>query len=504
MNEELLKDKFLGCLVGLAVGDALGATNEFVAYKNVVKLTDIVGGGVHKLKIGEWTDDTSMALCLAESLIEKNQFDAVDQMERYVRWYRHGYNSVKGYCFDIGNSTANALEFFEKSKISYSPYLEAGGNGAIMRMAPIPMFYFGDPLEMMKMAVENSKTTHPSVDSMSSSELMTAFIYMSFLEYKESFLHDRKSGILNLLWWPEEILKHFCKEGRLDDNKDIHKMVADIILMNYIKKTPPDDITKPYVSGSGHAPYTLEAAVWAFYNHDNFKDGALAVVNLGGDADTTGAVYGQIAGAYYGLSGIPKEWVDKIKDIDRIKKYAEQLYELNLKKRKPVMNKEEKFTFFWKDKDVFSQWHASDFTVDGVKFKNAEMYMMWKKAMLFGDAETAENVLQAKHPKECKALGRKVSGFVKETWEENCKNFVYDASFHKFSQNPSMKKILMATGDTILVEASPYDAIWGIGLDEKAARETPSEKWPGTNWLGEILTKLREDFKKAQKQPINN
>ena len=156
-----------------------------------------------------------------------------------------------------------------------------------------------------------------------------------------------------------------------------------------------------------------------------------------------------------------------------------------------------KYTFFWQDVSPFSQWHKVGFKVDGVFFKTAEYYMMYKKAMLFCDANIAEQVLKAKHSKDAKDLGRKVKGFIREDWEENCKRFVYEGNHAKFTQNPHLLKQLMDTDGTLLVEASPYDAIWGIGMDEETARNTPESKWRGTNWLGEILTKLREDLKKS-------
>lgn len=156
---------------------------------------------------------------------------------------------------------------------------------------------------------------------------------------------------------------------------------------------------------------------------------------------------------------------------------------------------DKKYTFFWKTESPFSNWHHAEFIIDGVKFKNTEAHMMWKKAMLFGDTDTAEDILKAKHPRDCKAFGRKVKGFDKKIWEDNCKQFVYDGNYAKFTQNPSMLKILMATGKTKLVEAAPNDNIWGIGLDEDAAKKTPESEWPGKNYLGEILTELRDNLK---------
>lgn len=158
-----------------------------------------------------------------------------------------------------------------------------------------------------------------------------------------------------------------------------------------------------------------------------------------------------------------------------------------------------KYTFFWKTASPFSQWHPVGFTIDGIHYKTAEHYMMWKKAMLFGDAIKAEEVLQTNHPKDTKQKGKEVSGFNKEEWEQNCKRFVYEGNHAKFTQNPVMLKALMDTGDNLLVEASPYDKIWGIGLSEEQAKKTPEAQWPGTNWLGEVLTKLKEDLKQQYK-----
>lgn len=154
----------------------------------------------------------------------------------------------------------------------------------------------------------------------------------------------------------------------------------------------------------------------------------------------------------------------------------------------------QKYTFFWKTESPFSNWHHAEFVIDGVKFKNTEAHMMWKKAMLFGDAETAEEILKAKHPRDCKAFGRKVKGFDKYIWEENCKQFVYDGNYAKFTQNPALLKALMATGNTEFCEASPMDFLWGVGMSEDNPKIHDKANWKGKNWLGEILTKLRNDL----------
>jgi ribA/ribD-fused uncharacterized protein len=161
-------------------------------------------------------------------------------------------------------------------------------------------------------------------------------------------------------------------------------------------------------------------------------------------------------------------------------------------------NKQKKYTFFFRSESPFSQWHPSKFIVDDVKFENAEMFMMWKKAMAFSDFETADKIIACKHPREAKELGRSVKNFKKEVWDELSKRVVYSGNYAKFTQNKHLLSMLMNTGSTKFVEASPYDKVWGCGLDEEQAKNTPEERWPGKNQLGEILTRLREDLRNRE------
>ncbi|MGZ0041432.1 NADAR family protein [Paenibacillus ottowii] len=154
----------------------------------------------------------------------------------------------------------------------------------------------------------------------------------------------------------------------------------------------------------------------------------------------------------------------------------------------------EKFTFFYRSHSPFSQWYPCEFVVDGLEFNCAEQYMMLKKAQLFGDEEAALKIMQAPTPREQKARGRSVRGFTQSLWEANCQQFVYDGNYAKFTQNVNLLKHLLKTKGTTLVEASPTDTIWGVGLAENDARIQHRKLWRGTNWLGEILTNLREDL----------
>lgn len=317
--EVSLKDRFLGCLVGLAVGDAYGTTFEFTKRTRMPQELhdDIIGGGPFDMKPGEWTDDTSMALCLAESLIEKG-WDPDDQMKRYIKWWQEGYNSVKGECFDIGGATRQALSWYNMTNgQQYVQDTQAAGNGVLMRLAPIPMMAYTKDHHVFTLVpcAFESVMTHPSSQSIECAMILGAVLNKILSGEKEKekilkfdLLMDENSKQI----YNDIFEKYSCHEnGRIESIKN----------MEYLKR----DVSE--LSGDGYCVYTLEAALWAFATTDNFKDGLKKVISLGDDTDTTGAVYGQIAGAYYGIQNIP--WVDKIAWIEKINKLASDLYEAN-------------------------------------------------------------------------------------------------------------------------------------------------------------------------------
>jgi ribA/ribD-fused uncharacterized protein len=154
----------------------------------------------------------------------------------------------------------------------------------------------------------------------------------------------------------------------------------------------------------------------------------------------------------------------------------------------------DKYTFFWKDKDIYSQWHPVGFEIEGVYFKTAEHYMMYRKAELFKDTKSMEEVLESNHPSDAKSIGRKVFGFNNKRWREFAQNAVYKGNYAKFTQNKNLRDGLLKTEGTKLVEASPYDKIWGIGLNEEDAKKVGEENWKGTNWLGVVLDQVRKDI----------
>lgn len=152
----------------------------------------------------------------------------------------------------------------------------------------------------------------------------------------------------------------------------------------------------------------------------------------------------------------------------------------------------DKYVFFWGS--VFSQWYTCTFEIEGMEFNCAEQYMMYKKAKLFGDEEIAELIMKEPFAREQKALGQRVRNFDKTKWEWHCKDIVYDGNYAKFTQNPYLLEELLRAKHRKYVEASPFDKIWGIGMKEYDRGVENPENWKGTNWLGETLTRLKNDL----------
>jgi len=299
-----------GCFVGLACGDALGTTLEFEEPGSFEPIDDMVGGGPFGLKPGQWTDDTSMALCLAASLLLKKGFDPADQLRVYVTWWKHGEFSSTGRCFDIGNTVRSALIEYQNTGDPYCGQMDerSAGNGSIMRLAPVAMAYANNPMIGIEKCGDSSRTTHGVLDCVDACRYFGGLIIGALNgETKEQLLSSKYSPVDDQ--WIETPLS---------------ENINTIALGSFKNKQPPE------IKGTGYVVKSLEAALWAFYNSKGFEDGALMAANLGGDADTTAAIYGQLAGAYYGLGGIPVRWVNKIYKLTTIKMYAESLCDLSL------------------------------------------------------------------------------------------------------------------------------------------------------------------------------
>ncbi|MGJ8638008.1 MAG: ADP-ribosylglycohydrolase family protein [Opitutaceae bacterium] len=301
MNE--IENRLSGCLFGLACGDAVGTTVEFKERGTFEPLTDMVGGGPFNLLPGEWTDDTSMALCLATSLVDCEDFDPRDQMERYCRWHQDGYLSSNGVCFDIGGTVQSALRMFRFSGNPFAGSTDefSAGNGSLMRLAPIPIFYT-DWATAIHWSAESSRTTHGAEACVAACRLFGSMLHKAIRGCsKEAILLDA----------------HFPE----DTSADLPDAIQSIAEGSYRAKQSEE------IRGSGYVVQSLEAALWSFYTTDNFRDAILRAANLGNDADTTAAICGQIAGAYYGLSGIPDEWRARLAKDYLIESLTESLLE---------------------------------------------------------------------------------------------------------------------------------------------------------------------------------
>lgn len=319
MNDAIsLQARYRGALLGLAAGDAVGTTLEFKPPGSFAPITDMIGGGPFGLKPGEWTDDTSMALCLADSLIQCRGFSPSHQLYRYSQWKNKGLYSVKGFCFDIGGTTSRAIRRFDDGlrrgerldELQYCGSVDpnTAGNGSLMRLAPVVLAYAHDTEKAIDFAGKSSMTTHAAPECVAACRFFAGLIL-------KALRGNPKEVILN-------------SNGNFVDTP----AVAKIALGSYKRKMPVSFVPRPKsecIRGTGFVLDCLEASLWSFYTTSNFRDAVLAAANLGDDADTTAAVTGQLAGAYYGEDGIPAEWREKLAWRYKFEEFADSLLEMS-------------------------------------------------------------------------------------------------------------------------------------------------------------------------------
>ena len=293
-SADAIRDRALGALIGLAVGDAVGTTLEFKARDSDQPLTDMIGGGPFNMKAGEWTDDTSMALALADSLIADRNLDPADLMERFWAWRERGEYSCG--CNDIGITVSGSLSRWRRTGDAFAGSTDpnSAGNGSLMRLSPVALAHWNDRAMLADVAARQSRTTHGAPEAVSA-----CVGYADILA--DAIAGMPRSGVMA------------PRQGEFAGK------VADIMAGSW------RGLRRNQIQSSGYVAHSLEAALWAVGRTADFRSAVLLAANLGGDADTTAAIAGQLAGALYGLRGIPKTWLEKLAWRDRILDMGERL-----------------------------------------------------------------------------------------------------------------------------------------------------------------------------------
>lgn len=295
-------DRVRGALVGLAVGDALGAPVEFKDRETFPAVRDMQAGGYFRLPAGAWTDDTAMALCLADSLLHDGDLDRPDLLDRFLRWMDEHENTSTGKCIGVGQNTLVVMGNYRRTGALVAPPVRgrSDGNGALMRVAPIACLHWQDIPKARMVARLQSFATHASELSAAACEAL-AWLLCELIAGRS---WDDAFGRIASGNWPNEI---------------------QAIISGTWAGKPRDEILS-----TGYVVHTLEAAIWAVGSTASFEDALILAVNLGHDADTVGAVTGQIAGARYGNCSIPSRWNDALAmqyDIDR---RAQELFAVSI------------------------------------------------------------------------------------------------------------------------------------------------------------------------------
>ena len=268
-RNELLR-RFRGMFWGLVVGDCLGSPIQFSDKDQHPHITEMVACPIFNTPPGYWTDDSSMAFCVADSTVRCGKYDLQDIADTFVRWYREGFWSSLPHAFDVGHATQEAIYAIENGSLS-NGFEDSQGNGSIMRLAPSYILNYDNPVHTIMHEV--SDLTHNSEKVREVVDLMAAVL--------DEHMRGCRTSVKSIYGTREDV-----------DN-------------------------------SGWAVSTLQAALWAFQTTETFEDGMIAAVNLGGDSDSIGAVYGQIAGAYYGFEAIPERWLSAIKDREKVSELIE-------------------------------------------------------------------------------------------------------------------------------------------------------------------------------------
>lgn len=297
-------DRSVGMLVGLASGDAVGTTLEFTPRDSRALLRDMVGGGLFQLEPGQWTDDTAMALALADSILEHGRLDESDLIAKFAQWRDEGAWSCTGRCFDIGITTSAAIDRWQRSGDPFAGSSDpmTAGNGSLMRLAPVAIAFAADPEALRDAAVRQSLTTHAAPAAVAACEAYAMLL----------------ADVLSGLALDDALVRLAARAGAIEVPE-----IAAIAAGSWRGKRRRD------IRSSGYVVHSLEAAIWCVARSSSFEEAVLTAANLGDDADTTAAIAGQLAGALYGASGIPAHWLEKLAWRGRIVSAARGLAALH-------------------------------------------------------------------------------------------------------------------------------------------------------------------------------
>lgn len=302
MTEHLPRERFVGCLVGLALGDALGAPLEFMPRAEIAasygQVRELIGGGWLNVDPGEYTDDTQLALAISDSIVARGRVDPEDIAARFVAWLKTAPK-------DVGNITRTAIRYHQQGL----PWREVGprvhremagrsaGNGSLMRCAPVALFHANRPGALLRDSAIVSEITHANPLSVWSSIAVNLAIV--------ELLHGRRAGLI------ERVAAQI-------DEPEVREVLVTI-----------PGKSRRWVRSGGYVLETLGAAFWALQNHEGFEEVVVAAVNLGEDADTVGAVAGALAGAREGAAALPERWLAFLRDADHLADRALALYRMS-------------------------------------------------------------------------------------------------------------------------------------------------------------------------------
>jgi ADP-ribosylglycohydrolase len=303
-----MEERISGGLIGLAVCDALGMPNEVIRHPRQPKrLTSMEGGGELGLPPGAYTDDAQFALALSESMVESNGFDPQDQMDKYKLVVDNNYMGSTDKNIGTGRTIRKAVETYKRTGLPYMTITndpDNAGNGSIMRLFPVPAFYaYNHPVHAIRFSGDSARVTHSADASVDAAR------YLGYL------IHSALNGASK-----DYLLSDFTEKSEVREYWKafpLHEPIRSIARGSFKSCNP---------KLSGGAADTLESALSVFADTDSFKDGAVEAVSLGGDSDTRGAVFGQLAGAHYGVESIPRDWRHSLLRKELVESTAHRLY----------------------------------------------------------------------------------------------------------------------------------------------------------------------------------